>query len=141
MRNAVMKFNQSGFTLIEVMIAAVILAILTAIALPSYQNQMRTNKRTEAENLLLEVASKQQRFFSDQMTYTNDVTALGYTAPLQTESGAYTLTIALGAGGSSYTITATATPDQAKDGCGNLTLTNVGQKGKSGSKSLADCWK
>ena len=133
--------KQFGFTLIEVMIAVAIVAILTSLALPAYQEQMRTGKRTEAENLILEIASKEQRFYSDNMQYTSTLATLGYSNPLTIESGAYTVTIAIAGGGASYTITATADVNQAKDNCGNLTLTNTGVKGKSGTKSLGDCWK
>ncbi len=133
--------KQKGFTLIEVMIAVAIVAILSSIALPAYQEQVRTSKRTEAQNLLLGTATKQQRFHSDNMQFTNDLTNLGYGSPLKTDSGAYTVTATTSADNSSFTLTATATTNQAKDNCGNLTLTNTSAKGKAGSKTLAECWK
>lgn len=133
--------KQTGFTLIEVMIAVAIVAILASIALPAYQEQVRTGKRTEGQNLLLGAATKQQRYFSDNMKYTDDVSDLGYANPLKTGSGAYTVTITTPADSSTYTITATADVNQVKDNCGNLTLTNTSAKGKSGTKTLAECWK
>ena len=136
-----MMIKQLGFSLIEVMIAMAVVAILSSIALPAYQEQIRTGKRTEAQNLILEIASKEQRFHSDNMQFTNNLVNLGYPNPLTTESGAYTITIVTAGGGASFTITATADANQTKDNCGNLTLTNTGVKGKSGTKALAECWK
>ncbi len=138
-----MNKKQTGFSLIEVMIAMAVLAILTSIALPAYQEQVRTGKRTEAQNLLLETASKQQRFFSDNMTYAANMGFLGYGAAgnnaQPTDTGSYTVGVT--PVGTGYTLTATALNDQVNDGCINLTLTNTGVKGKSGSKTLANCWK
>ncbi len=136
-----MNKKQTGFSLIEVMIAMAVLAILTSIALPAYQSQVQTGKRTEAQNLLLELASKEQRYHSDNMRYINNLVTLGYPNPLSTDTGAYGVTITTFGGGGSFTITATADANQANDGCVNLTLTNTGVKGKSGTKTLAECWK
>lgn len=55
------KRNQ-GFTLIELMIVVAIVAILAAIALPSYQESVRKTKRVEAQAELLDVAQRLQRF-------------------------------------------------------------------------------
>jgi type IV pilus assembly protein PilE len=75
------------------------------------------------------------------MRYINNLVTLGYPNPLSTDTGAYGVTIATAGGGASFTITATAAGTQANDGCVNLTLTNTGVKGKSGTKTLAECWK
>ena len=140
-----MKNKQTGFTLIEVMIAMAVIAILASIALPAYQEQVRTGKRTEAQNLLLEAASKQQRFHSDNMSYAQDMGDLGYGAANNnaedTETGAYTIQVNAAADGSSYTLLATPTAAQANDGCGNLGISNTGLKSETGTKSLVYCWK
>ncbi len=136
-----MNKKQTGFTLIEVMIAVAVIAILTSIALPAYQSQVQTGKRTEAQNLMLELASKEQRYHSDNMRYINNLVTLGYPNPLSTDSGGYGVTITTFGGGASFTITADADANQENDDCGDLTLTNTGVKGKAGSKSLSDCWK
>jgi len=138
-----MNKKQTGFTLIEVLIAMAVMAILSSIALPAYQEQVRTGKRTEAQNLLLEAASKQQRFFSDNMAFAANMGLLGYGAAgnnaQPTETGDYNVGIT--PVGTGYTLTATALNGQVNDGCINLTLTNTGAKGKSGTKTLAECWK
>lgn len=136
--------KQNGFSLIELMITVAILAILTSVALPAYQEQIRKNKRSEGQNLLLEAASKQQRFFSDNLTYADEMSDLGYgaagTNAQDTESGSYTVSVSA-FGGGTFTLTATALNDQANDGCGNMTILNTGAKGESGSLTLAECWK
>lgn len=139
------KKSESGFSLIELMITISIIAILAAVALPAYQSQIRKGKRTEAQNLLLETASKQQRFFSQNMTYADVVGKLGYGAATNTSqttgSGAYNVTVSAFTA-SSFTLLATpvAGTDQVNDGCGNLSITNTGQKGESGSLTVQDCW-
>jgi type IV pilus assembly protein PilE len=60
-----------GFTLIELMIVLVIVAILLAIAYPSYVNYMRKAKRGEAQQLLLNWSINQEIFRSNNPTYTN----------------------------------------------------------------------
>ena len=39
-----------------------------------------------------------------------------------------------------FTLTANATGAQASDRCGDLSITNTGQKGETGSASLEECW-
>jgi type IV pilus assembly protein PilE len=55
---------QRGFTLIEVMIVVVIVAILAAIALPSYENYMLQARRSAAQSFVSQVAMKEEEFFS-----------------------------------------------------------------------------
>lgn len=133
--------QNTGFTLIEIMIAVAIVSILAAIAYPSYMTEVSKGKRLEAQSLLMEMASREQRFFSNQLRFTNDLTALGYSSPLLTESGAYQISIATNVANSTFTLTATAQPGQSNDGCGNLTLTDTGARGKSGSTPLSQCWR
>ena len=61
--------NMSGFTLIELMIAVVVVAILTAIALPSYQEYVTRGKITEATSNLADMRVKLEQFFQDNRTY------------------------------------------------------------------------
>jgi type IV pilus assembly protein PilE len=51
-----------GVTLLEVLIAATIVAILAAIAYPSYRDYVQRAKRSEAIAKLLEIAANQERY-------------------------------------------------------------------------------
>ncbi len=130
-----------GFTLIELMIVIVIVGILASIAYPAYLNQVRESRRTEAKAALQEVMNSQERHYTTDNTYTNDMTDLGYANdPFTTDGGWYQVDgVACGAGGVGECIqlTATAQNDQTKDACGNFTLNSRGQRSASGS---GDCW-
>lgn len=155
----------SGFTLIEVLIAAAIVAILAAIALPSYQKQVLKTKRTAAKTALAEIAIQQEQFRGNRKRYAKTLTELGYAANtlyldsdqnLSASSGGETIySITLGgysAGGSancsssgsatnsSYTLKAAPQGGQAKDSnCLTLCLAHTGERGSSAGDPK-DCW-
>jgi type IV pilus assembly protein PilE len=58
-----------GFTLIEVMIVVAIVAILVAVAYPSYQNYVVRTNRAEAQNFLVELASRQEQYLANARAY------------------------------------------------------------------------
>ena len=135
---------QRGFTLIEVLVVVVIVGVLMAVALPSYENSMQKGRRSDAKAALLDVANRQESFMLDNNTYTTDLTDLGFaTNPHISEEEHYSVTAAACASGAidrCYTITAVARSGspQVKDGCGSLILDSNGDKSVSGYDS--DCW-
>ncbi|MEO7743985.1 MAG: prepilin-type N-terminal cleavage/methylation domain-containing protein, partial [Usitatibacter sp.] len=54
-----------GFTLIEIVITVAIVGILVAIAVPSYQGQLRKGRRAEAQAFITQVAQKEQQYLLD----------------------------------------------------------------------------
>ena len=134
MRNDSKK--SAGFTLIELVIAIVIVGIITAIAMPAYSNYVRQSRRTDAKSALLDLASLEERYFSTANTYSVLTTDLGYAGswPVTVGSGYYTVAAptvvaATTTNAATYSFTATviATTDQAKDTqCQSFTLTSAG---------------
>ena len=58
-----------GFTLIEVMVALVVVSILAGIAYPSYRESVRKGKRTEGRAALLQLMQQQERYYSQHNSY------------------------------------------------------------------------
>ena len=124
--------KQKGFTLVELLIAVAIIGILASIALPSYQNYVRTSKRAEAKSDILKIQLGMERWRANNTTYPSTLSNAGFTD----NNNYYDYSIS-GATGSAYTITAAATAgtSQVNDtGCTSLSIN------QSGTKSPASCW-
>ena len=65
----VAKNKSMGFTLIELMIVVAIIAILAAIAYPSYQDSVRKSRRAEGRSAMMEVLQQQERYMTQNNTY------------------------------------------------------------------------
>ena len=69
MRSANFMLMALGFSLIEVMIAVAIVAILASVAYPSYVEQIAKGKRNECRSGALQVMQQQERYFGQYNTY------------------------------------------------------------------------
>lgn len=135
------RASNSGFTLVELMIVVVIIAILAGIAYPSYRNYTVKSKRSDAYAGLTEAATDQEKFYSQNMRFATSMAALnslnGLSATTRmSPDGHYAITTT---GGTTYTLTATAQGAQATadTSCPTITLSSSGVKsGASG----ASCW-
>jgi type IV pilus assembly protein PilE len=148
--------NQSsvaGFTLIELMIVTAVIAILAAIAVPAYQDYVLRGNLAVGKHTLLDVASRQEQFFTDNKQYANTLAQLGYTtaSPFHiNDQGAYEATaadriyqITLGntGGGTTYTVTAAPQGRQLKETkCVNISINQLGVKAASGPAGTGKCW-
>lgn len=131
--------KDGGFSLIELMITIVIVAILTAVAIPLYTSYGERARRTAAINALETMASREEGYYSRYNKYPASLTALGYANTVViTKGGYYRATIAT-SGATSYTLQAvpTAVGNQNKDKCGTFTLDSLGNK----TAAKANCWK
>lgn len=145
----------SGFTLIELMITAALIAILAAIALPAYQDYRLRANRAVGKHLLFDVVSRQEQFFTDNKQYATTLAQLGYTNVTPyfiDDQGTYEATaadriyqITLGnTGATTYTISAATQGKQLKDtDCDTLSVTHLNVKSaldSSSSDSTDTCW-
>jgi type IV pilus assembly protein PilE len=138
----------AGFTLIELMVTVAIVAILSAIAYPAYTEYILKSRRTDAKNALLDLAARQERFYSLNNQYSTVPSALGYSGAafpvnVQTGNAAYyqmTVTAPAPAAGTLPTFTASAAPlgQQTKDKCGTYSLNHLGIQGNS--TTATGCW-
>ncbi|KRB67838.1 hypothetical protein ASE07_09215 [Noviherbaspirillum sp. Root189] len=121
------------------MVTVAIVGILSAIAYPSYRDHVVKTNRTSAENVMLQLANKQEQYRLDKREYSSvvdDVVAVPGDV-----SRNYTITLG-NVTATTFTITATATGAQASSDtkCANLTLTQDGTKGITGTGTVAGCW-
>lgn len=117
-------YCQYGFTLIELMITVIIIGIIAAIALPSYQEQVRKTRRTNAQADLLELAAYMERHYGENFSYT--AAALPFNeSPKEGDSKYYDLAISAVAA-DSFTLSATPKNAQASDRCGTMTVDETG---------------
>lgn len=131
--------TQRGFTLIEVMIVVVIVAILSAMAYPSYSNHTYRTRRADGKEMMMRVASAQERYYTNFNRYASSAADLSL-GSLTSEKGFYTIVITLANDDQTYTLTASPATAQIGDKCGNLIMTNSGNKTMSGDESNGKCW-
>lgn len=143
----------TGFTLVELMIVITIVAVLAAIAIPSYQAQVRKGRRTDARSAVLDLASREERYYSASNQYTTDPTLLGYPAgafnSLPIGSGYYTVNVTQPTGVNSFLVSSVpvAGSTQVNDAqCQYFSVDNFGRQfssdtGAGGTDTSSDCWK
>ncbi len=73
-------FSWAGFTLLELMIVLVIVAVLMAIATPLYMTQVRESQRGAAQSQMLVIAGDIERFRARNLTYAGYSPQSGFAA-------------------------------------------------------------
>ena len=128
-----------GITLIELMIAVVIVAIVIAVAVPNFREYSARAQRAEAKAALLRVATNQERVYLQSNTYTRDMSKLGFPGAdcNSTDSATYQICVTA-ADANSFTAVATyQKPDAEASTCRTLQIDGRGVKTSAPS---TDCW-
>ena len=151
---------EGQLVVITIMVTVVIVTVLVGIAVPSYIDKVRKSRRTEAKTALLDLAGREERFFTTNPTgYSNAPANLGYAAfPAQVGSGYYTITVsciaasgaALGCdpnanapNGPSYYLIATpvaGTSQAADTQCTSFAVDSIGNQFSTGTYTSQQCW-
>jgi type IV pilus assembly protein PilE len=145
------KNRSGGFTLLELMIVVVIIAMLAAFAMFNYSKYAFRTRRADGKEMLMRVASAEERYYTNFNKYViDDLATLGFTAAAPcnikgaSEKCYYVVSVATnGAAGDtqSYKLTATPqAPSQNGDACKNLTIDNTGTKLFTGQQTNGNCW-
>jgi type IV pilus assembly protein PilE len=137
-----------GFTLLELMVVLVIIGILAAIAIPAYGRYAFRAHRVDGQELLLRIASAQERYYSSHNAY-GSLTDVGFADPAVSEKGYYSVAVTVsadpaGTASAAFVATATGVGGQYKDACEPLSIDNAGNKtpgpAAASSNSNGSCW-
>jgi type IV pilus assembly protein PilE len=123
------------------MIVVVIIAILTAIAIPSYQAYVVRAARAEAKGVLLDAAGFMQRYFNSTNTYVGATlpTSLQYSPTTSVAATAkYNMSIS-NLAATTFTLSAAPTTLITDNDCGTLSVDQLGKKSSS-KGTVATCW-
>ncbi len=149
------QMRAKGFTLIEIMIVVAIVAILAAIALPSYREYVAKSRRAEARAQLLDAVQYMQRFYSQNDSFSK---AVGSTVPMTLpaslqrvprDGGTQTYAIGFAAGQpttTAFVLDAIPSGPMLSDKCGTLRINNAGRREikslpSGSSATVSDCWR
>lgn len=137
-------FCQQGFSLIELLVTVAIIAIISAVAVPSYVQYTARANRADAKTVLLANAQFMERKFTESNCYqcAAEAVATISTNFKQPEGGKYVISLVdANTDANTYQLLATRAGSMASDACGDLTLNELGVKGNTNNTATAaTCW-
>lgn len=134
------EHGAGGFTLIELMIVVVIIAILAAIAYPSFMEQVVKTRRKAAASCLMEAAQFMERYYTTRLTYVGADPVLACETDIANN---YTIAAPAGLTATAYSLTVVPQGAQATHDtkCGTLGIDQAGIRTKSGTATAVnECW-
>ena len=135
--------RSQGFSLIELMIAVVIVGILAAVAIPMYSDYVTRSRRADGQATLMQVAQELERCYTQFSKYNdNSCSVVNGDGISETSDQEFYWISASGGNLTESTFTLTATPqnEQADDtDCTALTLTHLGEQSATGNDTDS-CW-
>jgi type IV pilus assembly protein PilE len=132
-----MRRRQTGVTLIELVTVMVIVAILTAMAIPGYRQYVIRANRSDAKTALLSTAAALERCYTRFNTYQNP--PCNVQNDVVTPNNTYVVRIVPAA--ASFVVRAIPLGSQVKDTkCSTLWTNEMGEHKTTGSAPAADCW-
>jgi type IV pilus assembly protein PilE len=141
--------RESGFTLIELMVTIAIVAILAAVALPMFSEQMARGRRSDAISTLTQLQLRQEHWRANHATYGTlaEVTGAADDAAFNAAHPHYDYSVSA-ASGTDVLVTATPKAGQQGDRCGNFMLridndnnnAPAGTVDKTTSNGAERCW-
>jgi type IV pilus assembly protein PilE len=137
---------EGGFTLLELMVVVAVVGILSAIALPTYNQYITNTRRGEAVAFLRANEQHMQRFYQANNRYDTSLSNTAVVLPHQQAPAAGTASYNIGFQANqltrtTFTIEAIPQGSMANDACGTLRINNLGVRSVTGSKPVAECWK
>ena len=122
------------------LVVLTIIAILAAIAVPSYQDHVRQSRRIDGQAALLNLQLAEERWRANHLAYSASLSDLGLGS--SSSENHYTLAITSGSvSATAYVATASArsgSPQAGDSDCATLTLS---QSGNQTSMTPAGCWR
>ncbi len=126
--------KQHGFTLVEIMIAVAVVAILAAIAIPSYERYQIKVNRVAAQSEMIEMGSVLQQYLITHRTYAKSATSfvsladLNLTTQLPRHETPKLYNVDLTATASTWQLTATPIEQTRQENNGILILNSKGYR-------------
>ncbi len=136
-----------GFTLIELLVAMAALAILAAIAVPAFFEQLARARRVDVQAALMEDAAYMQQYYAAQAAFMGTPPPqLPFDRAPRSGAAAYVITVSVPADAATYVLTAQRAGAMSGDPCGDFTLDSLGRRGLvsgtfAANRSTAACWR